>query len=175
MAKVRQLLLLRHAKSSWDDAAFADFDRPLAQRGRKTAPRMGDEIRKRGWLPDRALVSPAMRTRETWQLASARWPDPQPPAAFPQELYEASARELLIEAQSMPHTVTTLLVIAHNPGLEDFARLLADADSDDDALTLLGDKFPTAALARLQFAGTWNELRFGGASLTHCLRPKDIR
>ena len=71
---MKQLLLLRHAKSSWDDPALADFDRPLALRGRKDAQRMGREIAVRGWLPQRALVSPAARTRETWEIVSAEWP-----------------------------------------------------------------------------------------------------
>lgn len=174
MAKIRQLLLLRHAKSSWDDAALADFDRPLAPRGRKAAPRMAEEILKRGWLPDLALVSPSVRTRETWQLASARWPVPKPPVAFPDDLYLATARELLAEVQSASDAVMTLLVVAHNPGLEDFALQLAGSGSDDNALKLLADKFSTGALARLQFEGAWNELHFGSARLTHCLRPKDL-
>lgn len=174
MAKTRQLLLLRHAKSSWDNEALADFDRPLAPRGRKAAPRMGDEIRKRRWLPDLALVSPALRTRETWQLASSRWPAPQPPVAFPNELYEASAPELLTEAQSVPDKVMTLLVIGHNPGLEGFARELSGPSSDGQALRSLTEKFPTAALARLEFDGAWDGLEFGAARLTHCLWPRDL-
>jgi len=71
---IRQLLILRHAKSSWDDTALADFDRPLAPRGLKTAPLIGRELARRGWLPDLALVSPALRTRDTWRLVAQELP-----------------------------------------------------------------------------------------------------
>ncbi|KQU65737.1 histidine phosphatase [Aminobacter sp. DSM 101952] len=174
MAKTRQLLLLRHAKSSWDDAAFADFDRPLAQRGEKSAPMMGAEIAGRGWLPDLVLVSPALRTLQTWQLASAAWPRPLPPADFPHGLYEASADAVLAEAQAAPASVRTLLVVGHNPGLEDFARELAGHGSDGQALRSMTEKFPTAALARFEFEGAWDGLQFGSARLTHFLKPRDL-
>lgn len=174
MAKTRQLLLLRHAKSSWDNASLADFDRPLAPRGEKAAPRMGAEIAKRGWLPDLALVSPAARTRETWKLASATWPKPQPKVAFPENLYGASANDLFGAAKTTPKNIGTLLIIGHNPGLETFALQLSGPGSKGDALHLLEEKFPSAALARFEFECGWDELRAGSARLTHCLRPKDL-
>lgn len=174
MARTRQLLLLRHAKSSWDDGSLSDFDRPLAPRGAKTAPRMGAEISRRGWLPELALVSPATRTRETWRLASADWPEPAPAVLFHEDLYEASADELLAEARLAPDRVGTLLIIGHNPGLEDFARRLAGPGSHDKALGLLGEKFPTCALARYDFASPWSKLDYAKAQLTHLLRPKDL-
>lgn len=174
MARTRQLLLLRHAKSSWSEASLSDFDRPLAPRGQKAAPLVGAELAKRGWLPDLALVSPAVRTRETWRLASANWSQPQPPVAFPEELYEASADELLGEARSVPDKITRLLIVGHNPGLEEFARRLAGPGSDDKASRLIEEKFPTGALARFEFEGRWDKLPFGAARLTHFMRPKDL-
>ena len=78
---MRTLLLLRHGKSSWDDAALADVDRPLAPRGMAAAARMGRELRRRGWLPDRALVSSSARTRATWELACTEL-GAEPEAAF---------------------------------------------------------------------------------------------
>ncbi|TJW64040.1 MAG: histidine phosphatase family protein, partial [Mesorhizobium sp.] len=68
MATTKQLLLLRHAKSSWDDPDLIDFDRPLSARGLKAAPLVGRELASQGWLPDLALVSPALRSRDTWRL-----------------------------------------------------------------------------------------------------------
>lgn len=174
MARTRQLLLLRHAKSSWDAHTLSDFDRPLAPRGEKAAPRIGAEIARRGWLPDLALVSPAIRTRETWRLVSSGWPSPAPPAAFPEELYEATADELLAEARSAPAKITALLIVGHNPGLEEFARRLAGPGSDEKALRSLTEKFPTAGLARFEFAGPWDGLDFGTARLTHFLKPGDL-
>lgn len=131
MTRTRQLLLLRHAKSSWDDVSLADFDRPLSPRGQKAAPRMGAEIARRGWLPDLALVSPAARTRQTFALTSAQWPHPLPPADHVQRLYEASAEVILTQARETPGSVDCLLVVGHNPGLEVFARKLASPNSSN--------------------------------------------
>lgn len=174
MAKTRQLLLLRHAKSSWDTPALADFDRPLSPRGQKAAPRMGAEIAERGWLPDLALVSPAARTRETWQLASASWPKPRPKVVFLENLYGASANDLFNAARTTSRNIGTLLIIGHNPGLETFALQLAGPGSNGEALHLLEEKFPSAALARFEFEGRWDELQGSAARLTHCLRAKDL-
>ncbi|MBE0695045.1 MAG: histidine phosphatase family protein, partial [Aquamicrobium sp.] len=82
----RTLLLLRHAKSSWDDPALDDFDRPLARRGREAAPRMGREMARRGWLPDLALVSSSLRTRQTWALVAPELPR-DIPASFDDTIY----------------------------------------------------------------------------------------
>ncbi|TIU39662.1 MAG: histidine phosphatase family protein, partial [Mesorhizobium sp.] len=90
----RQLLILRHAKSSWDDPKLADFDRPLAPRGQKTAPLIGRELSRRGWLPDLALVSPALRARDTWRLVAQELPK-HVSADFAEELYEAEAGAIL--------------------------------------------------------------------------------
>ncbi len=168
-----RLLLLRHAKSSWDDPALADFDRPLAPRGRKAAERMGQVLAARSWLPQRALVSPAARTRETWELVAAALPG-SVSADFPDTLYDAAAEDVLSEIQRTLKAVKTLLILGHNPGLEDLARRLAGANSEAKALQQLREKFPTAALARFDFDGKWAELGFGRARLTHCLRPKDL-
>jgi phosphohistidine phosphatase len=168
-----KLLLLRHGKSSWDDPSLADFDRPLAPRARKAAERMGRELAARNWLPQLALVSPAARTRETWELVTAALLG-SVSADFPDSLYDASAGDVLSEIHRTPKAVKTLLVLGHNPGLEDLARRFAGANSEAKALQQLREKFPTAALARFDFDGKWAELGFGRARLTHCLRPKDL-
>lgn len=173
MATTKQLLLLRHAKSSWDDPALADFDRPLGPRGLKTAPLVGRALAKRGWLPDLALVSPALRTRDTWRLVSAEW-KAKTPAEFVLALYEATAADILAKVRQADAAAGTLLVVGHNPGLEEFARRLAGVGSDATALRKLEEKFPTAALARFVVDGDWAGLRFGAARLTHCLRAKDM-
>lgn len=170
---MRQLLLLRHAKSSWDDASLADFDRPLASRGREAAPLIGRELARRGWLPDLALVSPAMRTRQTWHLVAAELAE-APPAAFADPLYEASAQTLLTEIRRTAESVRALLLVGHNPGLEEFAREIAGDGSDAGALARLRQKFPTAALARFKVEASWAGLDAGAARLSHFLRPKDL-
>jgi phosphohistidine phosphatase len=170
---MKQLLLLRHAKSSWDDPALADMDRPLAPRGRKAAPRMGRELAARGWLPQSVLSSPAARTRETWSLVVAELPAPAS-ATFPKALYMATPERLLAQVRKTPESVTALLLIGHNPGLESFAQQLAASGSEPGPLARLTEKFPTAALARFVFEGEWAGLHFAGARLTHFLRPKDL-
>lgn len=169
----RTLFLLRHAKSSWDDPASSDFDRPLAPRGLKAAPLMGTAMASRNWLPDRVLVSPAVRTRETWNLVAPHLPGSME-VAYPDELYMAAPQQILELIRSAPDTAGVLLVLGHNPGLEELAALLADDGSDADALGRMREKFPTAALARFEFRGTWRELAPGGANLTHFVRPKDL-
>lgn len=173
MATTRQLLLLRHAKSSWDDPGLTDFDRPLSGRGLKTAPLIGRELARRGWLPDMALVSPALRTRDTWRLVAAQFPA-KVPTEFFRALYDASAGDILDLVRQVDNATATMLVVGHNPGLEAFAHLLSGPASKPSALQMLGDKFPTAALARLVFDGDWAELAADSAGLTHCLRPKDL-
>jgi phosphohistidine phosphatase len=170
---MKKLLLLRHAKSSWDDESLADFDRPLAPRGREAAPPMGRELARRGWLPEAVLVSPSVRTRQTWELVAAEL-GMKPAVKFPTGLYEATAEALLEEIRRTPDSTGVLLLIGHNPGLEYLAKALAGDDSDRDALRRMHEKFPTGALARFKVGGAWAELDAGAARLSHFLRPKDL-
>ncbi|RWM31699.1 histidine phosphatase family protein [Mesorhizobium sp.] len=171
MATLRQLLILRHAKSSRDDPKLADFNRPLAPRGLKTAPLMGQELVRRGWLPDLALVSPALRTRDTWRLVAAELPE-HVPAEFAEELYEAEPAAILARVRQAK--ATSLIVIGHNPGLQNFVLRLAGAGSDTGVFKKIEAKFPTMALARFTADVDWASLDFGGARLTHFIRPKDL-
>ncbi|TPM39640.1 histidine phosphatase family protein [Mesorhizobium sp. B2-3-4] len=168
---MKQLLLLRHAKSSWDDPELDDFDRPLAGRGLKSARLMGRELAARDWLPDLALVSPALRTSDTWRLVAAELPV-HPRVAFAEALYDASATDILRRIQKADPSAGCLVVLGHNPGLEDLAKQLAGPGSEPKALKRLEEKFPTAALARFVFEDDWSAL--SRARLTHCLRPKDL-
>ncbi|MDX8466284.1 histidine phosphatase family protein [Mesorhizobium sp. VK23B] len=168
---MRQLIILRHAKSSWDDPKLADFDRPLGPRGLKTAPLIGRELSRRGWLPDLALVSPALRTRDTWRLIAAELPK-HVPAEFSEELYEAAAGAILARVRQAK--AKSLLVIGHNPGLQSFTLRLAGAGSDADVFRKIEVKFPTGALARFTVKDGWANLEFGGARLTDFVRPKDL-
>jgi phosphohistidine phosphatase len=167
------LLLLRHAKSSWGDPGLADIDRPLADRGRKAATVMAEEMVRRGWLPDRVLVSPSRRTRETWAIVEARL-DAAPVARLVPELYEASASGLLPILRGIPEDAKTALVIGHNPGMEELAQDLSGPGSAVAALSVLERKFPTAALARFTVEGRWSGLGRTTARLTHFVRPKDL-
>jgi phosphohistidine phosphatase len=175
---MRELLLLRHAKSSWDDAALADFDRPLAGRGREGAPAIGRLMARRGWIPDHAIVSPALRTRQTWDLVRAALPASRgagPATLYDETIYEAPPEAILAAIRAAPRKSRRLLVVGHNPGLERLAILLAGPGSDAKALARLERKFPTAALARFAIEGAdWRNLAGGGARLAGFVRPKDL-
>ncbi|MER8806080.1 histidine phosphatase family protein [Mesorhizobium australicum] len=168
---MKQLLLLRHAKSSWDDPDLDDFDRPLAERGLKAARLIGRELAARDWLPDQVLVSPARRTRDTWRLVAAELPV-HPRVAFAEALYDAAAADILSQLRKADPSSGCLLVLGHNPGLEELAKRLAGSGSEAKARKRLEKKFPTAALARFVLEDDWSGL--SAARLTHSLRPKDL-
>jgi phosphohistidine phosphatase len=171
---MRQLLLLRHGKSSWDNLALPDFSRPLAARGRKAARRMAKEMASRSWIPDMAIVSAAVRTRQTWDCVTAQWPSNSCVFEFSDTIYEARPERILAEIRKTASSVQTLLVIGHNPGLETLAWQLASPTSDAAQLRAMSRKFPTAAIVRLQTPERWANLAPGCAELTHFLRPKDL-
>lgn len=167
------LLLLRHAKSSWDDLTLEDWQRPLAPRGRQAAPRMGREIALRGWRPQRVLVSPARRAQETWNLVAPELPD-RPEGVETPQLYGASQDAVLRRLRHLPEDLSCVLLVGHNPQLESLAHSLAGRGSDAQALAQIQAKFPTAALAVLAFDAPWRRLARRGARLTHCLKVKAL-
>lgn len=168
------LMLLRHAKSSWDNPADADFDRPLAKRGQKAAPRMGAEIARLGLVPDLVLCSSAARTRQTLELVLDRWPKPHPEVVFDEAIYMATPEDMLHQVRSVSSrspTPSRVMIVGHNPGMEDFASDLA-GHGDAEARKLLSEKYPTCALAVLTFdiAG-WSEVGFGAGHLARFITP----
>ncbi|MCH5674550.1 SixA phosphatase family protein [Streptomyces gilvus] len=161
---LRRLVVLRHAKSAWPDGV-PDHERPLAPRGRRDAPAAGRALVEADCLPDLALCSTAVRARQTWELASAQWGTP-PPVRRDPRLYAADVTDLLGAVREVSPEVETLLLIGHNPGLEDLVLELA-GDSLDDALEEVRTKFPTSAIAVLAWHGTsWQALAPGTALLT---------
>lgn len=170
---IKTLMLLRHAKPSWDDAELDDLDRPLTARGRADAVRMGQEISRRGWLPDQTLLSPAERCCQTWELAASSW-ERKVPARPMSELYLATPETLLQTITQLSGPVERLLVLGHNPGLHRLALQLAGDGSDQRAVEELRGKFPTSALAVLEFRGNWEQLAMQPGILTHYLRVKSL-
>ncbi|MFI7412797.1 SixA phosphatase family protein [Streptomyces sp. NPDC049627] len=161
---LRRLVVLRHAKSAWPDGV-ADHERPLAPRGRRDAPVAGRMLADADCLPDLALCSTAARARETWELASAQWGTP-PPVRHEPRLYAADVPDLLAVAHEVSPEVGTLLLVGHNPGLEELVLELA-GEGLDDTLDEVRTKFPTSAIAVLAWHGTtWRALAPGTALLT---------
>lgn len=168
------LLLLRHAKSSWDNPALADYDRPLAKRGKKAAPRMGVEIAALGLRPDLILCSSAVRARDTLALVLPELGTPSPEVVYDDALYMATPSALLALLRKLSANADgprTVMVVGHNPGLEELAELLVDG-GNEDAQELLAEKFPTCALAVLTFDGEgWDSIAPGAARLSQFLTP----
>jgi phosphohistidine phosphatase len=166
---VHTLYLLRHAKSSWDDPALADHERPLASRGRRDGKRVAEHLRREKLEPELVLCSSAARTRETLELVRPALGDAT--VLVEDELYGASSDGLLARIRQVPDEVASVLVIGHNPGLEELALELA---SSGDELERLEEKFPTGALARLELAEQWGRVAPGGATLTAYVVPKQL-
>lgn len=170
---MRELIVLRHAKSSWDDIDKRDHDRQLASRGIEAAKRMGALILERGWVPDHIICSTAARTQQTLELARADWPTTPPiDTTTLATLYLASPVRLFEIVREQPDEAQRLLVIGHNPGLHGFlTRLVGHGDKAD--LADLNVKFPTAALAAVALEiDTWQALEWTAGRLLGYEYPK---
>jgi Phosphohistidine phosphatase SixA len=166
----RTLVVLRHAKSAWPDGV-RDHERPLAARGRRDAPAAGRALAGADLLPDLVLCSTAVRARQTWEAAAEQWGTP-PPVRLEGRLYGADVPELLEAVREVPEHVRTLLLVGHNPGLEELVLELA-GEGLDDSLAQVRTKFPTSAVAVLVWHGSsWHELGPGDALLTDVVVPR---
>jgi phosphohistidine phosphatase len=167
---MKRIYLLRHAKSSWKDTSLPDHDRPLAGRGRRAAKAIARHMREHGIEPELVLCSTARRARETLELIE---PALDTRAVHVEhDLYAASAPALLERLRTVPDTVESVLLIGHNPGLQELALDLARSGS---AAGELGAKYPTAALATLAFpASSWQRLDRGTGELVELVRPRDL-
>lgn len=168
MRVVKRLYLLRHAKSSWDEPGLADRDRPLAPRGERASKSMAKYLRDEGIVPELVLCSPSKRTRETLERLGL---GDGTEVRIEDELYAASAGELLGALHEVPDEVESVMVIGHNPGIE---RLALELAVGGDELDRMREKFPTAALATLELDGSWSELAPGGAELVSFVKPKEL-
>ena len=164
-----RLYLLRHAKSSWDDPGSNDRDRPLSPRGRRAAERIAEHLRAEGVRLDLVLCSPAVRARQT--LARVRRALGDPKVSFDQTLYAADADRLLARLRAVPAGVEALMVVGHNPGLQDLALELATKGSE---VRKLREKLPTGGLATFSFEGAWHELGPRRAKLVRFVVPREL-
>ncbi|MDZ4688567.1 MAG: histidine phosphatase family protein [Planctomycetaceae bacterium] len=166
---MKTLLLLRHAKSGWDQPQLADHDRPLTKRGIKAARRMGRLIVDDAIALDAVLCSTAVRARETWNHVRESMSElgrTPPSASFVAELYHCELEQFAPIIGSAPDTARTLLLIGHNPGLEE---LLAQLTGEDH-------QAPTATLAVLELdIAAWTEFASNApATLRHLWRPREL-
>jgi phosphohistidine phosphatase len=162
---MKTLLLLRHAKSDWEDPSLRDFDRPLASRGERDAPLIGKALRKHGPSPDLIVSSPAARARATIEavVKAARL---NLEIRFDETVYGASSAELIKLIRGLSDDVSRALLVGHNPGLEDLVGRMSGSQ----------ERMPTAALACLEFqTDRWEDVGDGAGKLAWLVTPKSLR
>ncbi len=158
-----RLILMRHAKSDWDDPLQSDKARPLNARGRRNAGALGVWLRAAGLQPERALVSSSVRTRETWQLLGLGGE-----AVFEDALYLAGPETILRVLRDRGGSAATVLVLGHNPGIGALAEMLAPEAEDADLI-----RYPTGATAVFEgTGGTWSAAR--GFRLVEFMVPRRL-
>ena len=170
---LKRILLLRHAKSDWDDYTVVDFDRPLSPRGREAAPRVAAWMREHRLFPDRVLCSAARRTRETWELMASELGH-DAPVAHSRALYHASRRAILSHLTREDDTADAIAVVGHNPGIAEFASYYA-VFGDEENIERIRLKYPTGALAVISFRiDRWADLPAAHGTLEHHVCPREL-
>jgi phosphohistidine phosphatase len=168
---MKTLTLLRHAKSSWDDPVKRDFDRPLNPRGRRAARTVGREMRSLGLAFDRIVASPARRVVETIEEVALSFGPLEPD--YDERVYLAPVATLVELVRETPDGVERLLLMGHNPGLEELALLLAGRDGPLRAEVEV--KYPTGTLAEITLPVThWRDVREGQGRIVRFVRPRDL-
>ncbi|WP_146346055.1 SixA phosphatase family protein [Phaeobacter marinintestinus] len=160
----RNLILIRHAKSSWDDPDLSDKDRPLNGRGRKSAKAIGDWLRAKGHVPDAALSSSSTRTRETWDLLGF-----DAPVTFTDDLYHVTGNQILRMLSG--ETEKTVLLLGHNPGISEFADEIVSAPPKHPKFV----DYPTGATLVLRFdIDDWSSLGWRSGAVVDFIVPRDL-
>jgi len=167
------LILLRHAKSSWNDPGLPDQDRPLNARGVAAAPLMGRAMAKHGLDPDLVLCSPARRTRDTLALVMPQLKT-EPQIVYEDDLYHGTSAEMLTLLQKVAPAASQVLLIGHNPELQRFALDLIGS-GPKHLRNRLEAKLPTAGLVVIRFpVGAWGNIVINSGKLELFLTPRDV-
>jgi phosphohistidine phosphatase len=170
---MKRLITFRHAKSGWDQPAIRDFDRALNDKGRRAAATMGRHLRQLGLRFESVIASPAVRVAETLDAMFDGYGRRITPS-WDRRAYLATASTLLEIVQEAPDTIEALMLVGHNPGLEELVLLLTD-DTDVGARDSIGEKYPTASVAEIRFeVDRWEDIRAGDGHLVRFIRPRDI-
>ncbi len=162
---MKTLLILRHAKSSWKDADLSDHDRPLNKRGRSDAPRMAQLLVEKGLEPDHVVCSSARRAQQTARQAIKGGPW-HCEVTTDDRLYMAAAQDVIEVLRQVPEENARVMVIGHNPGLEELA----------EALTGEPAELPTAAIAQVELdIETWSDLDLSGlGTMAAVWKPREV-
>jgi phosphohistidine phosphatase len=170
---MKSLTLLRHAKSSWNDPVERDFDRPLNGRGRRAAHRMGQYLKDEALAFDQVVASPALRVQQTVAGIEDGYGAPLKPV-YDRRIYMASASSLLELVHGLDDRYARVLLVGHNPGLEDLVLMLVPQTAAGlrDEVEI---KYPTATLAELRFnTDHWAAVHKRGGTLARFMRPREL-
>lgn len=168
---LKRLVLLRHAKSDYP-MGVADHDRPLASRGNREAPAAGAWLRENNVVPDFIVTSDALRTRSTCAWVISELGEKAPTPYLDSRVYGASSTKLCAIINETPETVTTLLVIGHQPVLQELAMRLASVDSDEEAVYELAMDYPTLGMTVLETTKDWAEIDGRDMRVTNFVVPR---
>ena len=169
---MKTIYLLRHAKSSWLDPELHDRDRPLSARGVRAIRALAGYLERERITPDLVLCSPARRARETLEAVRDAFPGAE--ALFDGDLYPGVPGRLVERVRALPRASRSVLIVGHNPALEDFAGLLLAAEGHDRSIKCMRWKYPTGALAILEAPIAWEAVVPGSCTLRAFVRPKDL-
>ena len=171
---MKTIYLARHAKSSWNMNFTKDFDRPLNKRGESDAIMMGEEMKNRLWRPERIIASPAMRVKQTCATYFESLDYPVEEILWNKEIYEAYTVTLLQILNSLDENISSVMLIGHNPAMEDLLIQLCGMPQVSQRRQADGKIFTTANIAKLTTNGTWKDLITDEVHLDELLRPKEL-
>lgn len=166
----RTLIVMRHAKSDWP-MGTPDKERPLGRRGRSDAAQAGRWLAEQDFVCDLAIVSPALRTTQTWNLVSGRLPA-SPPVERPEALYGAHWNQMLELAQGIDDVHRVAALVGHNPGTGMLVSALTGPGSDPQAESRVQIRYPTLGTAVLEFTGSWGQIDTGEGILRQFVVPR---
>lgn len=171
---MKRLTLLRHAKSGWDDPVSRDFDRPLNPRGKRASETIGRWLKDQDISFDYIASSPAVRCVETIEHVAIGYGETMAPV-WDKRVYLASSSALLDVVHEAPEESERMLLVGHNPGLEDLILMLIPDQAGDDARDAVEEKYPTASLVEIDFdVEQWADIKAGGGKLVYFKRPRDL-
>ncbi|MEG3640082.1 SixA phosphatase family protein [Magnetococcus sp. PR-3] len=169
----RQLIILRHAKSAWDTDAPTDFERPLAKRGRRDAPRMGRWVEKQGMTPDLVICSPAERAKQTMVAVAKELGIKKKQLVWDDRVYGASLEDLIEVLSEVGKGSKRVMLVGHNPGLELLLSYLVGPNKQSGMFGF--GLIKTATVVQLEMPERWEEISAGCAKLKQIMSPKELK
>lgn len=171
---MKTIYLARHAKSSWDSAVTNDFDRPLNERGEADAIKVGEELMRLAWFPEKFIVSPAIRAKQTCEVYCEIIGYPVADIEWNEKIYEAHTVTLLQLLTSLDEYTQSVMLIGHNPAIENLLVHLCGSAKVSEHQQQDGKLFTTANIAKITTDAAWQDLAMEEMSLRQLLRPKEI-